>query len=114
MTNKPTNLNAHMRPGQALGTFTLNEQSLAQVRAAMKITRLMRSGGDDGEVEDAARAIVLLFGACMFDDDWLDVVFKDTADLDRQEVAYMDGVAELREAFPMFTGAHLCRYRYAA
>jgi hypothetical protein len=96
-----------------IGSFKVNEQSLEQVRGAMRIAKQMRREGD-GEAEDAARAMVLLFGACMYDEDWFDVVVTDEEDRNNQTVAYMDGVAELRELFPLYSGAHLCRYRYAA
>lgn len=77
-----------------IGSFRLSPLAHHQVRAALTIAKLMRCG-DDGEVEDAVRAITMIKGAALFDRSWEELEVEDEQDLDNQIVAYMDGTQEL-------------------
>lgn len=86
-----------------IGTFKLGQRAHHQVRTALTIAKLMRRG-DDGEVEDATRAIRLMLGLALFDPQpdevyaWEEFEAKDEEDSDEQIDAYMDGAAELSNA----------------
>lgn len=84
-----------------IGTFVLAKNDRKIVSKALKIAKKMRGKGD-GKLEDTARAMILIRGAGLVENLTRRIKATDDADLDRQTVAYMDGVAELGRKLPNF------------
>jgi hypothetical protein len=92
----PTN---HSDKSYKIGSFSLDQRFVDQMQAALGIAKTMR-GPNDGEIEDAARAFLMLHGMsyCQFDS--LDVVSYGAEEAERQLVSYDLGIRKLEGLFP--------------
>jgi hypothetical protein len=88
-----------------IGTFGVSNRDVAIVTEALEIAKRMRGEGD-GSLEDATRAVILLKGSGLSRDFNRCIEGEGSADVDRQIVAYMDGVAELMDRFPEGANHH--------
>lgn len=92
----PTN---YSEKSDKIGSFSIDQRFLDQTRAALGIAKTMREAGD-GEVEDAARAHLMLGGMSYSQFDGLDVVSYGDEEAERQITSYSLGIRKLEALFP--------------
>ena len=95
--------------GYTIGSFSLDQRFLDQMQAALGIAKTMR-GPNDADLEDAARAFLILNGMSYCQFDGLDVVSYGAEEAERQLVSYDLGIRKLEALFPFDEERDLYKY----